>query len=752
MTAAALDFDPSAFVRDRGDGTDEIHLIVCNMHCPSCVRAVEGALGAAPGVRTARLHGSTRRLYLRWDPREAALGDLLGRVTGRGYDLAPYDGAALGDAAAAAEERALVRCMAVAGFAAANVMLISVSVWAGQAQDMGDATRVMLEWVSALIALPAAAYAIRPFLRSALSALRAGRLNMDVPIAVAVSLALALSLHETIRGGPHVYFDAAVTLLFFLLVGRVLDRSLRRRVGSAAENLLALQAPSARLAAPDGTVRTVPIAEVRPGCRVLIAAGERVPVDGVIAEGAAGLDDSLITGETAPRAAAAGDPVHAGTVALSGPIVVTVSASEDDTLLAEIARLVAVAEQGRARYVRLADRVAGWYAPVVHGLAAAAFVGWLAAGLDWQQALMIATAVLIVTCPCALGLAVPAVQVGAVGRLMRAGVLARSGDGLERLAAVDRVVLDKTGTVTLGRPRLETEGIPEEALRLAAGLCAASRHPLARTVAAACPDVPRVGDVTEHPGAGLEARREGTVLRFGSADFVGLADHRPPAAPGAEAWLRIGDAAPIRFAFADLLREDARDAVAGLASRGLPVELLSGDRAAAAGAVAAAVGIADWRAGCRPADKVDRLRALEEAGHRVLMVGDGLNDAPSLAAAHAAMSPGTAIGASQTLADFVFLGDRLGAVVEAVDVARRAQRLVIQNIALAVLYNAVAVPLAIAGVVTPLIAAIAMSGSSLAVTLNALRIRLGAAPAAGRPAPKPAPRVAGEPSWSPSSI
>ncbi|MBO6559170.1 MAG: cadmium-translocating P-type ATPase [Nisaea sp.] len=733
--AAAMDLaddvirpaDVGSYVTAGEDGISDLHLIVRNMHCPSCVRQIEGGLGAEPGVLLARLNATTRRLHLRWKDAETSASALVEKLADLGYEVSPYDPVKLA-ASANTDDRELLKAMAVAGFAAANVMLISVAVWAGLAQDMGEATRALMHWVAALIALPTVAYAGRPFFRSALSAVSHGRTNMDVPISLAVLLAAGMSLFETTRGGEHVYFDASVSLLFFLLIGRFLDRSLRRKVESAAQNLLALKAVSATVVGPDGAYVSQPIDAIRPGMKVAVAAGERFPVDGVVTSGRTEVDTSMVTGESVPRAAGPGEKVFAGTVNLGAAVTVTVTATDEGTLLSEIVGLMEAAEQGRARYVRLADRMARWYAPVVHALALATFAGWmLFGGMSWQAALLISITVLIVTCPCALGLAVPAVQAGAVGRLLKAGILAKSGDGLERLAAIDTVVFDKTGTLTLGRPELlDRHDIALADLKRAASLAAASRHPLSLAIRRAAGPVGAMSGVEEIPGQGLRAVDGTTEIRLGRREFVGIHPEDGMSHDGPELWLAVG-AHRVQFRFRDTPRADAAATVSALKALGLSVELLSGDRPAAVARLAEDLNIGVWRDSCSPQDKIARLEELAAEGRKVCMVGDGLNDAPALAAAFASISPGSAADASQTAADFIFQGDRLAPVLEAVKTARSARVLVLQNFTLALAYNLIAVPIAAAGFATPLIAAIAMSASSLVVTLNALRIKLGQA-------------------------
>jgi P-type Cu2+ transporter len=721
---AAGSVDCSAHVRRDPDGSDRLHLMVDGLHCAACVWLIETALARQPGVRHARLNMTTRRLTVAWDPDVTDATTVAGVPARLGYHVVPYDPDRLASATQA-EEKELLRAMGVAGFAAANVMLLSVSVWAGYSQGMGTATRDLMHWVSALICLPAIVYAVRPFARSAWSALRVGRTNMDVPICVGVTLASAMSVYETANSGLHAYFDGATMLLFFLLIGRYLDRRARGRARSAAEQLLGLTAVSVTIIDADGRVRVARPEQVAAGDVALVAAGDRVPVDGAVIDGVSDLDASLITGETVPMAVKPGTQVFAGALNLTAPLRVRATAVGEGTLLAEIVRLMEVAEQGRARYVAIADRVSRWYAPVVHLAALSTFLAWFFLfGAVWQDALMNAVAVLIITCPCALGLAVPVVQVIASGRLMRRGVLLKSATALERLADADAVAFDKTGTLTEGKPLPLLEGLDEQALTLAASLAAASRHPLARALVQAVPDVVAAQGVRETPGAGLSLTTPDGEVRLGSRAFVGAAEvvMQDEARPGPEIWLGRPGCAPLRIPFHDQPRADAAAVVQGLKDRGMAVCLLSGDRRPVVEAMARTLGIADWKAEQSPADKTAALAALRAQGRNVLMVGDGLNDAPALAAASVSVSPSTAVDVSQTAADVVFQGDKLGPILETLDVARRADKLVRQNLWLALVYNLVAAPLAMGGQLTPLLAALAMSSSSLIVILNALRL------------------------------
>lgn len=730
--APAIDYAPHAHA--DGDGTASLHLMVDGLQCAACVWLIETVLARQPGVVQARMNMTTRRLVIRWNAAETDANGVVEVVSRLGYRAVPFDPGRLGSAQKKSETE-LLRAMAVAGFAASNVMLLSVSVWAGYTQGMGPATRDMMHWLSALICLPAIAYCVRPFARSAFAAVRRGRTNMDVPITVGVLLATAMSLFETMNSGLHAYFDGAVMLLFFLLIGRYLDQRARGRARSAGEHLLGLQATAVTVLEEDGRSTIRPPERVPPGATVLVAMGERVPVDGEVIDGVSDLDTALITGETVPNAVRPGDKVFAGMMNLTAPLRLRVTAVGEGTLLAEIVRLMEVAEQGRARYVAIADRVSRHYAPVVHVAALSTFLGWFFLGqADWQDALMNAVAVLIITCPCALALAVPVVQVIASGRLMRQGILLKSATALERLAVVDTVVFDKTGTLTEGRPVARLDGIDAAVLTVAAGLAGASRHPLARALVRAVPGVPVAAGVREVPGAGLVLDMPEGAVRLGSRGFTGVEavgdDHREAAGP--ELWLSRPGHEPVRIGFTDIPRPDAATVVAALKASGMAVSLLSGDRPGAVRAVAEALGIDDWKAGQSPTDKTDALHALTTAGRRVLMVGDGLNDAPALAAATVSMSPSTAVDVSQTAADVVFQGRNLSPIAEALGVSRQSGTLVRQNFAIAIIYNIFAVPLAMAGMLTPLLAALAMSSSSLLVIVNALRLSRGGGLKEGR--------------------
>lgn len=695
----------------------QIALSLPGIHCSGCISKIEQGLAGVEGVRTARVNLTLKRAQIDTDP-GITPADMVSAVEALGYEAHELDAGTLSATGNDRAGRDLLMRLAVSGFAMMNVMLLSVSVWSGAEA----ATRDMFHWISAAIALPAIGFSGQPFFRNAWGALRQGRLNMDVPITLAILLAVVTSLWETALSGQHAYFDAAIALTFFLLAGRYLDHRTRAVARSAAQELSALEVPRAWVLR-DGAEVELPVAELRVGDLVRVRPGGRMPVDGEIVEGRSEIDRSLLTGETLPVFAEPGQAISAGEVNLTGPLTLRATAVGQDTSLHRMADLVAIAESGRSRYTSLADKAAKLYAPGVHILAALAFVGWYLFTFDMRVALNIAAAVLIITCPCALGLAVPAVTTAASGRLFRRGMLIKHETALERLAQVDTVVFDKTGTLTAGTPELTNlDDMPADGLRVALALAEGSSHPLAKAITQAAQSAgvqpAPVQDIREVPGFGTQGTLAGDTVRLGRAAWVG-AEGRSQTAT----FLKLGEAPPLAFLFEDKLRTGAEDAIKALRDSGREVIMISGDTAPAVRALATRLGIKDWVAEALPEDKVARIEALEASGKRVLMVGDGLNDTGALAAAHVSISPATALDAARVASDIVLLGGDLTPIGQACDTARSATRRIRENFRIATVYNILAVPLAVAGLATPLIAALAMSASSITVSLNALRLR-----------------------------
>lgn len=711
----------SHYAHEVGDGLFEILFGSPEIHCGKCVALIEQALGAISGVHFVRVNLTMKRVALRFAPGDDTLAEIASTLEKLGYTPIPVD---MGDAAFEAQRnhgRKLLRSLAVAGFAAANVMLLSVSIWSGAE----GSTRDLFHLLSALIAVPAVFYSGQVFFSSALSALSNRMLNMDVPISLAVLLALAMSVFETVQGGEEAYFDASVTLLFFLLIGRYLDHRMRERARGAVSALQRLTPRSGLLLGSDGKTSPVPIDEIEPGMLLRVPVGERLPVDAEVIAGTSDLDRSLVTGEFDPVPARPSTMLEAGVLNLTGPLDVRALRVARNSYLAEVTRLLEAAEGARNRYVRIADRMASIYAPVVHLLSAIAFVVWMYLTGDWRLSLYVAISVLIVTCPCALGLAVPVVHVIGAARLFERGILLKDGSGLERLAEIDCAVFDKTGTLTMAIPTVaRSPDLSDTNASIIKALASRSIHPASKAISDSIQVEATDGirDIQEVPGYGMEAVWRDKAVRLGRPAWVAeIAEDTGTAPKTGISFAAEGERA-IGFELAEQIRPKTAETLLELNAAGIRTEILSGDSAPAVLSVASRLGITNVTAGCRPQEKLARLQSLAKSERKVLMVGDGLNDAPSLAAAHVSMAPGSASDVGRMAADFVFTRPDFDAVSFAYKTAKTAARLVHQNFGLAILYNMIAVPAAMAGLISPLIAAIAMSASSIVVIGNSLRL------------------------------
>ncbi|SEW43001.1 Cu2+-exporting ATPase [Cognatiyoonia koreensis] len=679
------------------------------IHCVACINGVEQTLLQCPGVSSARVNLSLKRVSVTAD-RSTTPESLIDALELAGFEARALDGSLLG-AEKDTVGRTLLTRIAVAGFAMMNVMLLSVAVWSGAV----GATLTLFHLISAAIALPALLFSAQPFFLNAMAALRGRRLNMDVPISLAIILAGGMSTYEALVGGEHAYFDAALSLTFFLLLGRYLDHRSRAAAVSAAAQLAALETPRVQRVS-DGVKELVDFAELNVGDTVIVLPGGRIPVDGTVVEGSGLLDRSMLTGESDLIAIDAGDCVTAGEINTDGLLQIRASTVGEDTTLRRMVSMVDEAESVRNKYNAIADRAAQVYAPVVHLLSFFAFLGWLYATGDARLAINIAIAVLIITCPCALGLAVPAVSTTAAGRLFRSGLLVKDGTALERIAEVDTVVFDKTGTLT--QPRLADSGIAltDSEKEIICGLASSSTHPVARAIKVGLPttNAAKIDNIKEQPGKGISGEFEGITVQLGAMAWLGQ---------GSGTGFQFGENPPKQIEVGGMLRDGALALIDGWKALGLEIHLVSGDSEAATQSVADALNIKEWRAETHPADKIAYVTALSESGKKVLMVGDGMNDTGALAAAFASISPASAVDASRAASDIVLLHDTLEPLIELPVVARSAKRRIIENFSIAAGYNAIAIPVALAGFATPLLAAIAMSASSIMVVLNALRLK-----------------------------
>lgn len=702
-------------IHTRPDGTGEMTLLAEGLRCAGCIVTLEKALTATPGVQNARVNYSTQRVRLVWKGTPTVVQKAIQAAAAKGYTLTPYSPSAQ-DAQQDADEKFLLRCLAVAAFAVANVMLLAIPLWAGV---VDESQRLLLQWLSALITLPCLAYAGQPYFNAAYVALRHGRVGMEVPISLAIILTCGISLFDVWVQRGDTYFESAAMLLFFLLIGRYLETRVRGRSRQAAARMMQMQNIQVALLGKTGKVTLIPAAEAKIGQLVLWRHGERLGVDGMLTDGDALVDTSLLTGESLPRTLANKATVQAGMVNMGEARTVRVTQVGQGTVLAELARLIDTATAAKNNYTRLADALARRYAPVVHGLAFITFVGNMVCGLGWHDSLLRAAAVLLVTCPCALALAVPTVHVAVMGKLLRMGIVLTSGDALERLGTISRVVMDKTGTLTTGKLSLVRGGTADQR-HLAARLAVLSQHPLAQAIVRAVGGASPLPGAKEHVGKGVEGTLKGKTVRFGSASWCGVKNPPPAKAGEARVWLRVGNGKPVVFHLTDTLRPDAREALKALAAY-RPM-LLSGDSTAAVQAMAHQAGVTEAYGDVSPTAKQDMLAKLHNQGARVLMAGDGLNDAPSLALADIGLSFGQASDLAKLSADVILQQEELAHIPRLLRIARQARRAVMANFGLAFVYNLASVPLAMIGYITPMAAALLMSTSSLIVVANAARL------------------------------
>ncbi|AXI48588.1 heavy metal translocating P-type ATPase [Sulfitobacter sp. SK012] len=695
----------SAFESTAPDGTISLTCSLEGVNCAGCIAKIERHLNSVEGVVLARGNATTRRMRLVWDDAKTNSVVLFDAIGALGYTAHPFD-----PTQNQPERSSLLGPLAVAGFVMMNIMALSVSVWVGLVTDMGSGTMGFMHWLSAALTAPAVFYSGAVFYGPALRALRHGRMTMDTPITIAIFVTYAASLFETLRGNEHVYFDAVVSLIFLLLIGRVLEQKLSKRSGMAAENLRAMMNVTARRKTHSGH-EDVPADLLMPGDEVLIEAGEQVPADGILLNNLVQVDESPLTGESLPVNIVTNAPLAAGCLLVTGPAEMRVTHVGSDAQLSRIAALAEEAAAHKGQMQELADRFARGYVPLVLIGGAVGFIWWyFIAGADFGEALMIAVAVLVVTCPCAAGLATPAVSARAVDILMQAGIVLKSGAALERLAQITQVVADKTGTLTTAQLQPDAD---MNTLRAAAPLAAGSSHPLARALSGAVP-MKAASDLSEVAGQGMRTQ-DGRVL--GSAAFVGVAS----SAEGPELWFQQSDQPPVRIGYDETPRDGLDDFLQGLRQQGLPLTILSGDREGSVARFAKAHGITDWKSEQSPEAKLHYLRSGDE---HVLMLGDGINDAPALSAASVSASFAQATQVAQSAADLVLLQANPARLIPAIELARQAHKLILQNLRFAALYNIITVPLALAGWLSPLLAALLMATSSVIVLANGLRLRM----------------------------
>ena len=712
------------FVQHEGE-LSETQLLIEGISCAACGWLIEKHLRGVPGVAEAHLNLSNHRLQVRWQDSQIPLSKLLAELRRIGYAAHPWRA----DEAAerlAAENRRRMRELGVAGLLWMQVMMATMATWPEFNIDLTPELDKILRWTSLFLTTPIVFYCCGQFFRGALRDLRTRHLTMDVSVSLAIGGAYVAGIWSTITGQGELYFDAVGMFALFLLAGRYLERRARERTAAATAQLVQLLPASCLRLEADGQSQRILLSELRVGQQVLVQPGSLIPADGRILAGQSSIDESLLTGEYLPQARGIGDSVTAGTLNVEGPLTVEVQALGDATRLSAIVRLLERAQSEKPRLAEIADRVSQWFLLFI--LVSAAVVGFAWWEIDSSRAFWVVLALLVATCPCALALATPTALTTATGSLHKLGMLLTRGHVLEGLNQIDTLVLDKTGTLTEGRLTLKAihplrdldEG---DCLALAAALENRSEHPIARAFSQA----PRAAQaVDSHPGQGLQGSVDGRLLRIGEASFVCALSGQtvPPIASERGQWLLLGDEqGPLAwFVLDDRLREDAPDLIAAARARGWRIHLLSGDSSPMVAEVARQLGIEDARGGLTPDAKLAVLKQLHGEGRRVLMLGDGVNDVPVLAAADISVAMGSASELAKTSADAVLLSNRLGSLVDGLILARRTRRIIIENLTWATLYNGLVLPFAALGWITPIWAAVGMSLSSLLVVLNALRL------------------------------
>ncbi|BCL75272.1 copper-translocating P-type ATPase [Jeongeupia sp. HS-3] len=719
----------AGFVATDGELRDAA-LMIEGITCAACIWLNERQIARVPGVSDVSINYTSHRARVRWNPAQTSLSAVLEAVAAIGYRALPYDRARQEAAQAKARKSALFRLW-VAGLSMMQVMMFAVPVYLAPTGEIEPVWLKLMNWASLVLTLPVVAYSSWPFYVSAWRDLKRRRTGMDLPVTLGVLSAFFASVYALITDHGEVYFDSVSMFVFLLLTGRYLESQARAKAGAALEQLAALIPAFAHRLADyphDRSVHEAAVARLAVGDVLLIKPGEAVPADARVVEGQSQLNEAMLTGESLPVEKRQGDALIGGTINLDSPLIATVERIGEESRLAGIVRLLDRALAEKPRLALLADRVSGAFVAALLVIAALTWVFWHFH--DPIHALPIAVAVLVISCPCALGLATPVALTAATGALARRGVLVSRGHALETLANVTDVVFDKTGTLTLGEPRIEMV-IPlakqgeNTLVALATALEAHSEHPLARAFAAS--EHPTASNIINHPGGGLSGHIDGIPYAIGRPDFVAqFCRTKQPDLPDEMGGTLVALVSENEwlawFILADSPRHDAGTTIATLKHRGLRTHLLSGDSTIAAGGLAQRFGIDHWQARATPEGKLDYLRRLQAGGARVLMIGDGVNDAPVLAAADVSIAMGAGTDVAHSAGDAILLENRLQRVPEAIGFARRTRQIVRQNLAWALIYNLVALPIAVAGWVTPWLASVGMAASSLLVVLNALRL------------------------------
>lgn len=717
------------------NGENVIFLAIDGLHCAACVWLIESILQKQENVILARINLSRKYLKLKWrgqgEEAKSQIKNYIETINEIGYKLFPFDELIL-EESEKKYNNDLIKYLALAGFGAGNVMLFSSILWFSDLNALGHATIDLIHFASALIVLPIIVYSARPFLYSAIKSIKSGYLNMDVTIASAIILICIVSLIESFKGATHVYFDSAIMLIFFLLIGKYLDFRARKQAFDIAKEFSLLSANFARVVKDDNQIEIISTKNIKKDMILLVVAGDKIPADAIVIEGESEIDNAIISGESLPKQISKNSEIYAGATNLNAPIKIKVLKDYENSLLQEIVKITENTESQKNKYIKIADKLAIYYTPAVHILAAATFSLWyFYFKTSFENSLLNAIAVLIITCPCALALAVPIAQTITISNFIKRGILIKSGDALEKLKDIDVIIFDKTGTLTIGKPQLIdiiglsrnlTEEEKNTYLKLASSLAAYSSHPISKSLADSYFGQKIALEVTEEKGFGLTSYLDGRVLKLGKKDFVLTKNYdNEQAANHTKCYLKHGDD-EILFLFRDTLKPDAFTTIASLKALNKKIILLSGDNKNIVEEIAKTLDINEFYFEKTPLQKLEFLKSLKLENKKIMMFGDGINDAPSLSLADISVSFCDSSGIAQSCADIVLWAPGLNPILEIFSSTKRFMTTIKENLWIALLYNLIAIPFAVMGFVTPLISAISMSLSSILVLLNSLRI------------------------------
>jgi Cu2+-exporting ATPase len=714
-----LAYDFSSYVKTLDHGEKELQFTVGGIACSSCVWLIENALAKQKNIVGARVNLSTRKLVIRWSGDVNFGNEYAELIIRMGYELAPYDSQEVSKKDDAQTKSLLIK-ITLAGFALGGIMMLSDGLYLYDRELIGAATHDFLHFIVMLLALPVIVYSGSYFFSSAINSLKHHRTNMDVPISFSIVVISILSIYQTFTGAEHIYFDSAVMLIFTLLIGRYFEFKARAKARRSTKSITDILSGFANLITENG-IKIIPAKELQEGMLIQVNMGEKIPADGLITRGSSEFDTSLITGETLPKNISANEEVMAGMMNLGNSVVVKISRPSANSSLSQILNLLEKTEKNNSKLNSIAEKATRAYVPLVYGASTITFILWyFIFGRSLEISIINACAVLIITCPCALGLAVPVVNVVSFGKLLSKGLILKNGKTLERLNEIDTAIFDKTGTLTTGNLKvINQEDFSESELKLAASLAARSSHPASRSISKLYKGELIEGlEVKEVAGLGLELRIGENIVRLGKPSWIGGNNDI-----NSKTSIAFSSGGKVKnFILEDELRCDAKVVISKINNAGINTVILSGDVEYQVKKTAEELGIKTYRSKLLPQEKYDFINNLKTIGHKILMVGDGLNDAPSIKLADVSISPGNAISITQNSADIIFSGEKLSPIYDAIKISKKSIKLIKQNIYLSFLYNFVMIPFAMSGFITPIFASLAMSASSIIVVLNSLRL------------------------------